>query len=56
VSTGGRYRDFAPGDVLRVALYSGVFVWEIIARSGWSLTSVKDPTPHTQHLFTLEPR
>jgi hypothetical protein len=56
VTTGERYRDFAPGDVLRVALYSDAFVREIIARSGWSLTSVKDPTPHAQHLFTLEPR
>jgi hypothetical protein len=39
-----------------VAFYSDAFVREIIDRSGWSLTSVKDPTPHAQHGFTLEPR
>jgi hypothetical protein len=45
VSTGERYRDLEPGDVLRVALYSDAYVQEVIARSGWSLTSDKDPTP-----------
>jgi SAM-dependent methyltransferase len=55
VSTGEPYRDFAPDDVLRVALYSEPNVREIIERSPWSLVSVRDPTEHAQHLLTLEP-
>jgi SAM-dependent methyltransferase len=56
VSTGERYRDFAPDDLLRVALYSESYVREIIDRSGWSLVSIKDPTPYAQHFLTLDPR
>jgi SAM-dependent methyltransferase len=56
VSTGEKYRDFVADDVLRVALYSNGYVRDVIHRSGWSLVSVKEPSPYTQHLFTLEPR
>jgi SAM-dependent methyltransferase len=55
VSTGEPYRDFAPDDVLRVALYSEDHVRSIIDRSPWTLLSVKDPTRHAQHLLTLAP-
>jgi SAM-dependent methyltransferase len=56
VSTGDKYRDFAPSDVLRVALYSEAYVREIIDLSGWTVVSIKDPTPHAQHLLTLARR
>ena len=54
-SSGDPYRDFAPDDVLRVALYSEELARSIIDRSQWSLISIQDPTEHAQHLFTLEP-
>jgi SAM-dependent methyltransferase len=54
-SAGEPYRDFAPDDVLRVALYSEDLARSIIERSPWSIVSVQDPTEHAQHLFTLEP-
>lgn len=55
VSTGEPFRDFFPDDVLRVALYSRPHLEEIIEASPWRLISIKEPTPHAQHLLTLEP-
>lgn len=55
VSTGESFRDFFPNDVLRVALYSPLFVRELVDASPWTLISVKEPTPYAQHLLTLLP-
>ncbi len=50
------YRDFAPDDVLRVALYSEEYARELVDRSDWRLISIDEPTPYAQHTFTLAPR
>jgi SAM-dependent methyltransferase len=49
------YRDFAPDDVLRVALYRRDLVMELLERTGWRPLSVDDPTPFAQHLVTAVP-
>ncbi len=50
------YRDFAPDDVLRVALYSEEYARELVDRSDWALLAIDEPTPYAQHIFTLAPR
>jgi SAM-dependent methyltransferase len=56
VSTGAPYRDFVAGDALRAALYSEPYLRELIGSSPWELVSIRDPTPHAQHLLTLRRR